>query len=149
MRLSNRGLGRMGSLQASLCQRGSTGAADGPHPRCFRHAFGRTALVLSGGGALGAFHLGMVRTLLMDGLLPRVLAGSSVGSIICSLVATRTDADLSALFSVLETLDLSFFNNNSPGQLLAHLVTKGTLQDVSVLQHRLKCLIGDHTFQVG
>ncbi|EFN56547.1 hypothetical protein CHLNCDRAFT_144196 [Chlorella variabilis] len=46
-----------------------------------RHAFGRTALVLSGGGSLGAFHLGVVKALLEHGMLPRVLAGSSVGSI--------------------------------------------------------------------
>lgn len=41
-----------------------------------RHAFGRTALVLSGGGPLGAFHLGAVRALLEHRMLPRVLAGS-------------------------------------------------------------------------
>jgi len=112
-----------------------------------RHAFGRTALVLSGGGALGAFHLGIVKALLNNGLLPRVVAGSSVGSIISSLIATRTDEELKFLFDNLDTLDLSFFNNNSAGQLFAHLVTKGSLQDVTVLQHRLKCLIGDLTFQ--
>lgn len=40
-----------------------------------RHAFGRTALVLSGGGALGSFHLGIVRGLMEQGLLPRIIAG--------------------------------------------------------------------------
>lgn len=81
-----------------------------------RHAFGRTALVLSGGGALGAFHIvsppvpscsgqsdvvlpacmsvfvilrtqawwtlqGVIKALFDEGLLPRVLAGSSAGAI--------------------------------------------------------------------
>lgn len=35
----------------------------------------------SGGGSLGAFHLGVVKALLEHSMLPRVLAGSSVGSI--------------------------------------------------------------------
>ena len=76
-----------------------------------RHAFGRTALVLSGGGALGAFHVvcfaemrplcpmplaqgghiatdkywhgwqGVVKALFTQEYLPRVISGSSVGSI--------------------------------------------------------------------
>lgn len=46
-----------------------------------RHTFGRTALLLSGGGGLGTFHIGVVKTLFEQRLLPRVLAGSSVGSI--------------------------------------------------------------------
>jgi hypothetical protein len=31
-----------------------------------RHAFGRTALVLSGGGSFGAFHLGVVKVRWLD-----------------------------------------------------------------------------------
>jgi hypothetical protein len=46
-----------------------------------RHAFGRTALVLSGGGSFGAFHMGIVKALLDANLLPRVVSGSSAGSI--------------------------------------------------------------------
>jgi TAG lipase / steryl ester hydrolase / phospholipase A2 / LPA acyltransferase len=55
-----------------------------------RHAFGRTVLLLSGGASLGSFHVGVVKTLVEHKLLPRIIAGSSVGSIICSIVATRT-----------------------------------------------------------
>lgn len=46
-----------------------------------RHAFGRTALVLSGGGSFGAFHMGIVKALLEANLLPRVVSGSSAGAI--------------------------------------------------------------------
>ncbi|KAJ0980918.1 hypothetical protein J5N97_009173 [Dioscorea zingiberensis] len=55
-----------------------------------RHAFGRTALLLSGGASLGAFHVGVVKHWLSISFLPRIIAGSSVGSIMCSIVATRT-----------------------------------------------------------
>ena len=36
--------------------------------------FGRSALMLSGGGVLGFYHLGVVKTLLEQGLLPRVIS---------------------------------------------------------------------------
>ncbi len=42
-----------------------------------RHAFGRTALLLSGGASMTMHHLGVVRALYEDGLLPRVISGSS------------------------------------------------------------------------
>ena len=54
-----------------------------------RHCFGRTALLLSGGGTLGTFHVGVARALSGAGCLPRVLVGSSVGSIVAAIVASR------------------------------------------------------------
>jgi len=46
-------------------------------------------LCLSGGATLGLYHLGVIKALFERDLLPRVISGSSVGSIIASLVATR------------------------------------------------------------
>jgi len=63
-----------------------------------RHAFGRSALLLSGGATLGLFHIGVMKALHDCHLLPRVLSGSSVGSIICAMVGTRTDEELTDLF---------------------------------------------------
>ncbi|KAL0337925.1 UNVERIFIED_CONTAM: Triacylglycerol lipase SDP1 [Sesamum calycinum] len=63
-----------------------------------RHAFGRTALLLSGGASLGAFHVGVVKTLVEHKLLPRIIAGSSVGSAMCSVVATRSWPELQSFF---------------------------------------------------
>ena len=44
-----------------------------------RHAYGRTALLLSGGAALGFYHVGVVKTLMANRLMPRVLGGASAG----------------------------------------------------------------------
>lgn len=63
-----------------------------------RHAFGRTALLLSGGASLGVFHIGVIKTLVELKLLPRIIAGSSAGSIMCSLVATRSWPELQSFF---------------------------------------------------
>lgn len=58
-----------------------------------RHAYGRTALLLSGGASLGFYHVGVVKTLLENNLMPRVIGGSSAGSILCAMVGTRTDEE--------------------------------------------------------
>ncbi|HET6591373.1 MAG TPA: patatin-like phospholipase family protein [Xanthomonadales bacterium] len=56
-------------------------------------SFGRSALLLSGGGSLGLFHIGVIRELEEQGILPRVITGSSAGSIVTGSLATHTDAE--------------------------------------------------------
>jgi TAG lipase/steryl ester hydrolase/phospholipase A2/LPA acyltransferase len=56
--------------------------------------FGRSALMLSGGGVLGFYHLGVVKTLLDQGLLPRVISGSSAGALVAGTLGTHTDKEL-------------------------------------------------------
>ena len=56
-------------------------------------SFGRSALLLSGGGSLGLFHVGVIRELEEQGILPRVITGSSAGSIVAGSLATHTDAE--------------------------------------------------------
>lgn len=58
-----------------------------------RHMYGRTALMLSGGAALGFYHVGVVKALMLNGLLPRVISGASAGSIVAAMVSTRTDEE--------------------------------------------------------
>lgn len=56
--------------------------------------FGRTALMLSGAGSLGPFHLGVLKALIEQDLLPTVISGSSAGSIAAAYVGTRTESEL-------------------------------------------------------
>ena len=56
-----------------------------------------TALLLSGGGNMTFFHLGVVKVLRTGGLLPRVFSGASAGAVIGGLLATRTDRELDLL----------------------------------------------------
>jgi len=62
------------------------------------HCFGRSALMLSGGGALGPFHLGVIKALLEQGLLPNVISGASAGSMMAAIIGTRPNADLRDTF---------------------------------------------------
>lgn len=56
-------------------------------------SFGRSALLLSGGASLGLFHIGVIRELEQQGILPRVITGSSAGSIVAAILATHTDEE--------------------------------------------------------
>lgn len=62
------------------------------------HCFGRSALMLSGGGQLGNFHMGVIKALVEENLLPSVISGSSAGSIFAALVGTYTDEELHSFF---------------------------------------------------
>jgi predicted acylesterase/phospholipase RssA len=57
-------------------------------------SFGRSALLLSGGASYGLFHIGVVEELREQGLLPRVITGSSAGSVVAGFLATHTDEEL-------------------------------------------------------
>jgi len=70
-----------------------------------RHSYGRSALLLSGGAALGFYHVGVVKTLMENQLMPRVLGGSSAGSIVCAMIGTRTDLECTNdLFNIQGTI---------------------------------------------
>jgi hypothetical protein len=87
-----------------------------------RQSFGRTSLLLSGGGTLGmersswscltfSFyanqlilglnHIGVVKCLYEAKLLPRIISGASSGSIMAALVCTRTEDEIPQLFDPL------------------------------------------------
>jgi TAG lipase/steryl ester hydrolase/phospholipase A2/LPA acyltransferase len=51
--------------------------------------FGRSALMLSGSGTLFFFHIGVLRALVQEGLLPRVISGSSGGALVASVLGTH------------------------------------------------------------
>ncbi|KAF8079418.1 hypothetical protein N665_1028s0004 [Sinapis alba] len=112
-----------------------------------RHAFGRTALLLSGGASLGAFHVGVVRTLVEHKLLPRIIAGSSVGSIICSIVASRSWPELQSFFEN-SLHSLQFFDQlGSVFTIVKRVMTQGALHDIRQLQCMLRNLTCNLTFQ--
>lgn len=67
--------------------------------------YGRSALMLSGGGVLGFLHVGVVTELLKHDLLPRVVSGSSAGSIVAAALGAYTDEEMQRLdfISLLES----------------------------------------------
>ncbi len=55
--------------------------------------FGRSALMLSGGGQLGNFHMGVLKALAEVDLIPDVISGASAGSLYAALVGTRSNEE--------------------------------------------------------
>lgn len=64
-----------------------------------RDCFGRSALMLSGAGSLGAFHMGVAKALAEQGLIPSVVSGASAGSIVAAIIGTQPAGELASIFS--------------------------------------------------
>ncbi|KAJ6741727.1 TRIACYLGLYCEROL LIPASE-RELATED [Salix viminalis] len=112
-----------------------------------RHAFGRTALLLSGGASLGAFHAGVVKTLVEHKLMPRIIAGSSVGSIMCSVVATRSWPELQTFFED-SWHSFQFFDQlGGIFTVVKRVMRQGAVHEIRQLQWMLRHLTSNLTFQ--
>lgn len=104
--------------------------------------FGRTGLLLSGGATLGMFHLGVVKALVDEGLMPRVLSGSSAGSIIVSVVGTHTDAQLSKVFEP-EYLSMQAWRMLG----IRNALRKRAIMDPQQLSDCIRDNVGDYSFE--
>jgi len=69
------------------------------------HCFGHSAFMMSGSGSLFYFHIGVVRALLEQDLLPNVLSGSSGGAFVGSLLSTHSRAELDDLLDPERLID--------------------------------------------
>ncbi|HSW12979.1 MAG TPA: DUF3336 domain-containing protein [Solimonas sp.] len=103
--------------------------------------FGRSALMLSGGATLGMFHFGVIKALHDQHLLPRVISGSSAGSVVAGVVGTCTDDELDRLFEP-GGISLEAFQRVS----LRKVVTGSSLMDPAQLESCLALNVGDETF---
>ncbi|KAI1383963.1 patatin-domain-containing protein [Hypoxylon trugodes] len=116
-----------------------------------RQSFGRSALLLSGGGTFGMTHIGVLKAMFEAKLLPRIISGASAGSIVCSVVCSRTDDEIPQLMEEFPHGDLAVFEEegNEDGILnhLRRLLTEGNWSDIKHLTRVMRDLLGDITFQ--
>ncbi|GAA0480821.1 DUF3336 domain-containing protein [Parasphingorhabdus litoris] len=63
-----------------------------------QHCYGRSAFLMSGSGAFLYFHMGVVKALWSEGLLPHIMSGSSGGSIVGALISTHVDSEIPPFF---------------------------------------------------
>ncbi|KAF2402875.1 patatin-domain-containing protein [Trichodelitschia bisporula] len=117
-----------------------------------RQAFGRSALLLSGGGTFGMAHIGVVKSLWHAKLLPRIICGSSAGSIVCAVLCTKTDAEIPTVLEEFCDGDLAVFEaeDGEPEGWLrkcARFLKYGSIFDINHLVRVMKGFLGDMTFQ--
>ncbi|KAF8863102.1 patatin-domain-containing protein, partial [Acephala macrosclerotiorum] len=116
-----------------------------------RQAFGRSALLLSGGATFGMNHIGVLKALFEAHLLPRIISGASAGSIVCAVVCTRTDEEIPDVLRKFPFGNLAVFEevDNEDGILekLRRLLTQGAWIDSKHLTKVMQEILGDMTFQ--
>ena len=106
--------------------------------------FGRSALMLSGGGVLGFYHLGVVKTLLDQGLLPRVISGSSAGSLVAGVLGTHTDKELEHFY---EPANVHFEAEREASVFSQMFFGANPQIDVGDLEKLVARMVPDMTFQ--
>jgi len=116
-----------------------------------RQSFGRTALLLSGGGTFGMNHIGVVKCLWEQRLLPRIISGASAGSIVCAILCSKTDEEMPAVLHDFCHGDLAVFEEAGKAESVMDKVARfmkyGSLYDISHLERVMKIMLGDTTFQ--
>lgn len=116
-----------------------------------RQAFGRSALLLSGGATFGMNHIGVLKVLWEARLLPRIISGASAGSIVCAVLCTRTDEEIPEVLDNFCHGDLAVFEEEGNEQGLlgkaARFLKFGAMFDISHLTRVMKDLLGGMTFQ--
>jgi len=112
-----------------------------------RHTFGRSCLCLSGGATLGLYHVGVVKALFTAGMLPRVISGASVGSIVTAIICTRKKHQLEDLFSNRTEITLEFFKKDGLLDKLRRVASEGAFLDLDSLQKCIRANVPDITFE--
>jgi len=134
-----------------------------------RQAFGRTTLVLQGGSIFGLCHLGVVKALLLQGLLPRIITGTATGALIAALVGIHTEDELLTLLNG-DGIDLTAFDRRRSPELpgkeektplsdegngwfqtmirrAKRYLQEGYSFDMKVLEECVRANVGDLTFE--
>lgn len=123
-----------------------------------RKNIGRTALLLSGGSTFGVSHIGVLITLLETNLIPRIISGSSSGSIIASILCCHTNDEIRMLLAGVTDRKFNIFGLSDPNlmqggkfksflETISHFLKYGTLYDIRGLQETMIGFVGDLTFR--
>ena len=110
-----------------------------------QHCYGRSAFLMSGSGAFLYFHMGVVKALWSEGLLPHIMSGSSGGAIVGALVSTHIDEEIPPFFEP-ENL-VTKGRDDDPVQTLFGLFGDSKRLKVDQIRDRISNMIPDLTFQ--
>ncbi|MGJ8669980.1 MAG: DUF3336 domain-containing protein [Oceanococcus sp.] len=103
---------------------------------------GRPALLLSGGASMGFIHLGVAKALFEQDVLPNVISGSSLGSLVAAGLGARTPQELSQLLGHTDEIYRFGIQFLSPHGMF----TRGAVLDNHQLLRCAARNIGDFTF---
>lgn len=96
------------------------------------------------------YHLGVAKTLNELKVLPKIISGSSAGSIVATFICTKKQEDFNTWFEE-GTINYSAFSQRTKTgsfqRRLNRLLSDGVLLDISVVRDFLRDNIGNVTFQ--
>lgn len=99
---------------------------------------------------MGLYHYGVAKCLYEEGMLPRIIAGSSIGSIFASFICTRKLEELKDML-IPENINLNAFYKKDQDfplfRKLRRLLYEGYFLDNTVIKEFVRDNIGDVTFQ--
>src|SRR5207237_953852 len=105
-------------------------------------SYGRSSLMLSGGATLGLFHVGVVKALVREDLLPEVISGSSAGSVVSAVIGTRAPDELEELLDP----ESAYYHFWKPLGL-REMWKRGVLMDQKQIRKAIAENIRDLTFE--
>ncbi len=105
--------------------------------------YGRTALLMSGGGAFGIYNLGVIKALLEEDILPPVISGSSMGSFVAVVIGSRSRDELRAMFENLDQIHTTALQMVSP----LKMVQSRVILDSDQLFESIQANVGTITFK--
>jgi len=105
-------------------------------------SYGNSALMLSGGATLGLFHVGVVKALYREGVVPTVMSGSSAGSVVAATVGTRTLNEVEDLMDP-ESAYYHFWRILP----MRHMLRRGSVMDQNQLRRAIAKNVKDMTFE--
>lgn len=113
--------------------------------------YGRTAMTMSGGGTFGLAGIGVFATLLETNLFPKVISGSSCGSIVSSIMCSKDSEEIKKILSHVFDHTFQVFNlendNDTFYTHLSRLLKYGVWFDSKNLQQTMKEFLGNITFK--
>lgn len=116
-----------------------------------RQSFGRSALVLHGGSLFGLCHIGVVKGLYLQGLLPRIISGATVGALVAALVCSFADDELLLVLDNLAAMLPKSFDNAQSDikfySIVERVLSSAYPPEMLVLANYVKNQLGDMTFE--
>ena len=106
-------------------------------------SYGKTALLLSGGIFFGVYHLGVIKALHDQDLLPRIICGASVGALVAATVCTRRIEDID---SIVKEGNIGFENLRPINNLYKNYFKEKAYFDKEIFQRYLLQTFQDLTF---
>ena len=113
-----------------------------------RTTLGRTSLVLQGGAMISMCHLGVVKALFEQRLLPRIITGTSSGALIAAHVCVTKDEDLVAVLEATH-INLDAFSRSQKAHMTNGVTSWLSFSFIATLKRRYRrYLTSHHVFDI-